>query len=112
MVSNRTPLTFSTPCTGLSKWIAAPAPATPGSGFETRPPVGLRRLAACRFLPVVLATLAAGGAAEAPASLTFQPFGAGLPTSGQWREGFRLADLNGDGQLDLVHGPARKQPGS
>jgi hypothetical protein len=43
--------------------------------------------------------------------LRFVPFGEGLPTSGQWREGFRIADLNGDGHLDIVHGPSRKQPG-
>ena len=36
------------------------------------------------------------------------PFGRGLPQSGQWRDGFALADVNGDGHLDLVHGPARK----
>ena len=40
--------------------------------------------------------------------LEFVPFGAGLPTSGQWRDGFALADMNGDGHLDVVHGPARK----
>lgn len=32
----------------------------------------------------------------------------GLPLSGQWRDGFQLADLNGDGHVDLIHGPARK----
>jgi hypothetical protein len=42
------------------------------------------------------------------ATLRFVPFGAGLPTSGQWRDGFDLADLDGDGHPDLVHGPARK----
>ncbi len=45
------------------------------------------------------------------AGLRFVRFDAGLPTSGQWREGFRIADMNGDGHLDIVHGPARKQPG-
>ena len=46
------------------------------------------------------------------ASLSFVPFGAGLPTSGEWREGFRIADMNGDGHPDIVHGPPRKRPGS
>jgi len=40
------------------------------------------------------------------------PFDQGLPRGGQWRNGFRLADMNGDGALDLVHGPARKRPGT
>jgi FG-GAP-like repeat/FG-GAP repeat len=46
-----------------------------------------------------------------PPALRFVGFDAGLPTSGQWREGFRIADMDGDGHLDIVHGPARKQPG-
>ncbi len=40
--------------------------------------------------------------------LAFAPFANGLPTSGQWRNGFKVADMNGDGHLDIVHGPARK----
>jgi hypothetical protein len=40
--------------------------------------------------------------------LRFVPFSQGLPTSGQWRNGFDLADMNEDGHLDIVHGPARK----
>jgi hypothetical protein len=36
------------------------------------------------------------------------PFSNGLPDDGQWRNGFDLADINGDGHLDIVHGPARK----
>lgn len=40
--------------------------------------------------------------------LAFSPFANGLPTSGQWRNGFKIADMNGDGHLDIVHGPARK----
>jgi len=47
---------------------------------------------------------------ELPAGrpMKFVDFGRGLPRSGQWREGFALADVNDDGHLDLVHGPARK----
>jgi hypothetical protein len=41
-------------------------------------------------------------------ALRFEPFGAGLPQQGQWRDGFDVADLDGDGHLDLVHGPPRK----
>lgn len=40
--------------------------------------------------------------------LTFVPFSKGLPDTGQWRNGFDIADMNGDGHLDIVHGPARK----
>src|SRR4051794_31137152 len=32
----------------------------------------------------------------------------GLPHKGQWRHGFALADMNGDGRADIGFGPARK----
>jgi hypothetical protein len=40
--------------------------------------------------------------------LRFEEFGHGLPRHGQWRNGFDVADMNGDGHLDVVFGPARK----
>ncbi len=40
--------------------------------------------------------------------LELQGFENGLPTSGQWRQGFDIADMNADGHLDLIFGPARK----
>ncbi len=43
--------------------------------------------------------------------LTFEPYGRGLPSQGQWRNGFKVADMNGDGNPDIVHGPARKGNG-
>jgi hypothetical protein len=57
-----------------------------------------------------LAKVAASYKVETPEShrLSFVDFGKGLPTSGQWREGFVLADMNGDGHLDIVHSPPRK----
>lgn len=41
-------------------------------------------------------------------TLSFAEFDQGLPRGGQWRDGFDVADLNGDGHLDIVHGPPRK----
>ena len=41
--------------------------------------------------------------------LVFEPIGEGLPQTGHWRNGFDLADLNGDGHLDFVHSSARGQ---
>ncbi len=35
-------------------------------------------------------------------------FDTGLPRSGQWRDNFAVADMNGDGFPDLVFAPARK----
>lgn len=46
-------------------------------------------------------------AAEAD-RLRFTPWAKGLPTRGQWRQGFDIADVDGDGRLDIVHGPPRK----
>ncbi|MCB1032274.1 MAG: VCBS repeat-containing protein [Acidobacteria bacterium] len=40
--------------------------------------------------------------------LTFAPFDRGLPKRGMWRNGLDVADINGDGNLDIIHGPARK----
>jgi FG-GAP-like repeat len=76
----------------------------------------LRRTSACAISLVSLVVLAAAFAGQTatntqPTPLRFVPFGEGLPTSGEWREGFRIADLNGDGHPDIVHGPPRKQPG-
>jgi len=45
-----------------------------------------------------------------PASDEFSwlPFDSGLPRTGQWRDNFAVADMNGDGFPDLVFAPARK----
>lgn len=60
-----------------------------------------------RFTCWLVAALAL--AATPPAhALRLHPFGAGLPTAGQWRDGFDVADANGDGHPDIVHGPPRK----
>src|SRR6266545_7314023 len=44
--------------------------------------------------------------------LRLEPFDSGLPRAGQWRNGFDVADMNGDGQLDIIHGSPRKAGGS
>jgi hypothetical protein len=57
-----------------------------------------------------LAAVAASFRAETSDSdrLRFTAIADGLPQRGQWRNGFDVADMNGDGHLDIVHGPARK----
>jgi hypothetical protein len=40
--------------------------------------------------------------------LLFTPFREGLPASGQWRQGFAIADVNGDGHPDIILPPPRK----
>ncbi len=45
---------------------------------------------------------------ESVNTLSFQSFDKGLPRTGQWRNSFDVADMNGDGHLDIVFGPARK----
>ena len=74
---------------------------------------GVLAVAPAIFCSVALALLA-GVTEQAPnsSSLRFVAFGAGLPTSGQWREGFRIADMNGDGHPDIVLTTQRKKPGS
>jgi hypothetical protein len=61
-----------------------------------------------------LAAVAASYKVDIPTEhrLRFTNFGLGLPTAGQWREGFDIADMNGDGQLDVVHGVPRKGTGT
>ncbi len=59
----------------------------------------------------LLALLALATIAHAE-PLRFRSVGDGLPTSGQWRDGFDVADMNGDGHADIVHGPPRKGGGA
>lgn len=75
----------------------------PGKGPDPRPKPPT---------PEELAAVAASYKADTPDShrLSFIDFGHGLPKSGQWRHGFDIADMNGDGHLDIVHGPPRKMP--
>ncbi len=42
-----------------------------------------------------------------PVRLRLQELSAGLPTAGYWRQNFAVADLEGDGHLEIVTPPAR-----
>jgi len=52
-----------------------------------------------------------GPTLDASQRFRVSPLETGLPTVGQWRDGYDLADMNADGRLDLVHGPPRKSHG-
>lgn len=57
-----------------------------------------------------IAAVEAAYTADLPAAdlLDFEDFGDGLPQTGQWRNGFDVADMNGDGHADIVHGTPRR----
>lgn len=61
--------------------------------------------------PVKTARNEAGPALAASERFAFVAFSDGLPRTGQWRHGFAVGDMNGDGFPDIVHGPARKSGG-
>lgn len=60
--------------------------------------------------PELLETIRAHYAVDIPEvdRVQLRPFDKGLPKSGQWRNGFEIADMNADGKLDIVHCPPRK----
>ena len=64
-----------------------------------------------RRLLLVLASLSSVSAAGSDAPASWVEIGIGLPQTGQWRNGFDLADFDGDGRLDLAHGPPRRSLG-
>src|SRR6187431_1087564 len=72
------------------------------------------RPARCREVlrAVALALMVASAALGADdAAGRFRSAGDGLPRRGQWRDHFAIADVDGDGHPDVVHGPARKASG-
>jgi hypothetical protein len=85
----------------VREYVAPPSPTAPavasGTAKQSAVPNADANAAAAGLDPVDRVDLA--------------PFSDGLPTAGQWRNGFALADMNGDRQLDLVHGPPRKGGG-
>lgn len=97
MIASRIPLSLA-----LRRSLAATLAAT------------LATTLGCAHAPHPRATAAPAQSACAPAALhasalfSATPYDSGLPLQGQWRDGFDLADMDGDGFLDLLHGPPRK----
>ena len=61
--------------------------------------------------PAVIPLLVALLLVDSSSAFRFRPYDAGLPRSGQWRHGFAVADMNGDGRADLAFSSPRKQAG-
>ena len=85
--------------------IYQPEPAGPGLVRPAPKPLGG---AAAPEAPPVSAPAQVPAAGPGPRPIRLESFGEGLPTGGQWRNGFDLGDMNGDGHLDIVHGAPRK----
>ncbi len=69
------------------------------------------------MFPGALAALAASFAGQTnigtqPSVLRFVPFSQALPTSGKWRQGYRIDNMNGDGHTDIVNVTQRKLSGA
>lgn len=58
--------------------------------------------------PVAVPTACPSTSIGSSTRFTAEAIDTGLPARGQWRDGFELADMNGDGHVDLLHGPPRK----
>ena len=70
-----------------------------------------RCLAIILFLPFLSCATVSHENLQKPGSLTIADISDGLPREGLWREALALADMNGDGFLDIVAPPPRKGAG-
>ncbi len=78
----------------------------PVAGPRTRP---TRKAASAKVAVAITSPLDPASIAFEPSDrLEFTAFDSGLPKTGQWRNGFDLADMDEDGHVDLIFGPARK----
>ncbi len=79
-------------------------------GTDAKMAADIAEAARPRITPEALAAAAATFKVATASSdrLRFNPYSQGLPQRGQWRNGFVVADINEDGNLDIVHGPPRK----
>jgi hypothetical protein len=69
------------------------------------------RLTSAAIASAVAALCACAAARKSPlpfAAARWQSFDAGLPSRGQWLQGFAVADFDGDGKLDIAHGAPRQ----
>lgn len=76
---------------------------------EAKPPVSAPPANAAAAAPVARpAPARPEPLPKASQRLRWTDMSTGLPANGQWREGLSLADMTGDGRLDIIVSPARK----
>ncbi len=99
--------------------VRTPRQRHPQSGFvpkrlTTSTFLAVVAVSGCAHLPPESApatVLAAQQTPARPVALTLSSVGEGLPRAGQWRSELAVADMNGDGRLDLVLPAPRKGDG-
>lgn len=90
-------------------WVWIPVPATEEEIKEARPAPPQFDEAATRYFQELRGEFTPLDLPAAGVTVKFEESSNGLPTTGSWRNGGAVADMNADGHVDLVFPPQRGQ---